>query len=98
MLSFIIVLLLGLGIAFFAGQNTQTVTIALGNYTLPQAPLYVIIVGSLLVGFIISWVVSLVDGLFTTFVIHRKDNVIKVSQKEVARLEQKTHGLEMEIS
>ena len=89
MLSFIIILLFGLAVSFFAGQNTLPVTIHLSNYQLTSVPLYVVIVVSMLVGFIISWLVSLVETLFNVFVIRGKDSAIKESQIKVDKLHDK---------
>jgi len=96
MLSFILILVFGLLVAFFAGQNTAPVAINFPNYQLPAVPLYVIIVSSMLIGFIISWLVSLIDGLFTAFVLQGKDSAIRNSQKRASRLEEKIHDLEVE--
>lgn len=96
MFTFIIILLFSLAVAFFAGQNTLPVTITLLQYQLPSVPLYVIIVGSMLIGFVVSWLVSLIDALFTTFVLRKKDSKIHLYQKKVSQLEDKIKVVELE--
>jgi uncharacterized integral membrane protein len=96
MLTFIVLLVFGLVIAFFAGQNTTPVTIFLSDYQLPTLPLYMIIIGAMLIGFLISWVVSLIDAVFKMFVLRGKENIIKEDRKQFTRLNQRIHELEIE--
>jgi uncharacterized integral membrane protein len=96
MLTFIVILVLGLVIAFFAGQNTAPTTIFLLNSQLPTLPLYTVIIGSMLIGFVISWVVNLIDSVFRMFVLRGKENVIKEDRKQFARLDKRIHELEIE--
>ena len=89
-------MLFGLAVAFFAGQNTYPVTIELANYRAAGIPLYIVIVGSLILGFFISWIVSLIDGAFTMFAMRGKDNTIRDSKRLVGSLESRVHDLEVE--
>jgi len=96
MLTFIVLLISGLIIAFFAGQNTTPVTILLSRYQLPTLPLYMVIIGAMLIGFIISWVVSLIEGMFQVFVLRGKENIIKEDKKKFDGLNERIHELELE--
>ena len=96
MLSLLLLMLFGLAIAFFAGQNTYPVTIELGNYRAAGIPLYVVIVGSLILGFFVSWIVSLIDAAFNLFALRGKDNAIRNTQRRANELEERVHDLEVE--
>lgn len=96
MLTFIVLLILSLAIAFFAGQNTTPVTIFLADSRLPSVPLYVVIVGAMLIGFVVSWFVSLIDSVFTIFNLRGKDHAIQAMNKKSMQLQDRVHELEVE--
>jgi len=96
MLSLIIIMLVGLLIAFFAGQNTQPVTLAMSEYRLAGIPLYIVVVGAMLLGFVISWLISLIDTVSNVFRLRGKDSAIRESERTVTRLKDRIHELEIE--
>lgn len=96
MFVLVVLVLFGIGGAFFATQNTQTVSITLANYFLRGVPLYLIVLGSLLLGFIVSWLISLVDVVSSAFKNHGKDSALKEAHKQVAELTKRVHQLELE--
>ncbi len=96
--SLILLIAFGLGIAFFATQNTGAVHIVLGNYVLTNIPLYTIVVGSILFGVFVSWLVNIVDTLFTLFTLRNKDSLLKKSQHTMEKLQEKNFELEKEIA
>ena len=94
--TLIVTLLFGLLIAYFATQNTGTISLNFLSYSLPGIPVYIVVVGALLVGLGLSWMVSLVNGIATDFTIRGKDGKIKGYKKETAELTKKNHQLELE--
>lgn len=96
MLNIILILVLGLFIAFFAAQNSGATTVQLASYSFEGVPLYIVIVLSLLVGLIISWLLSLVDFISTSFTMFGKDRKINQTNKTVEELRNKVHRLEIE--
>lgn len=96
MLALIVLIIFGIGIAFFATQNTQTISIILADYHLNGIPLYLIVLVSLLLGFVVSWLISLVDVISSAFKIHGKDSAIKNANKQIAELTKNVHQLELE--
>jgi uncharacterized integral membrane protein len=96
MLLLIILLLFGLLTAFFAGQNTSPVTVFFADYQLAEIPLYVVIIGAMVIGFFVSWLVSLRDTLFTTFALRGKESVIRNARKRIMQLNEKVRTLELE--
>ncbi len=96
MLGLILLVVFGLGVSFFATQNTSSVHILFGSYRINEIPLYIIVVGSLLLGVFISWLISLVDSFSSAFTLHGKDSEIKRMSKTIERLHEEMHDLEIE--
>lgn len=96
MFALVVLIAFGIGIALFATQNTQSISVTLLNYPLKSVPLYLIVLGSLLLGFVVSWVISLVDVISSAFKIHGKENKIKDANREISELTKRVHQLELE--
>lgn len=96
MFALIVLVAFGIGITFFSTQNTQTISITLANYPLTGIPLYIIVLGSLLLGFVVSWLISLVDVISSAFKIHSKESAIKNANKQISELTKRVHQLELE--
>jgi hypothetical protein len=52
-------------------------------------------IGSLLIGLVVSYLVYLVHSISNSFVLRGKDNEIKVNKKEVLELTKRVHQLEI---
>lgn len=96
MFALIVLVVFGIGVAYFATQNTQAVSITLAGYPLSGTPLYLIVLVSLLLGFVVSWIISLVDVISSALKIHGKDSAIKDSNKQISELTKRVHQLELE--
>src|SRR5258708_1729365 len=96
MIALLLLVIFGLGMAFFSTQNTGLVHITLGQYTLTGIPLYVIVVGALLLGIFASWLISLVDAFYSSHKIHGKDSELHNAQKTITQLQKENHDLELE--
>lgn len=96
MLTLILTIALGVGIAYFAIQNTSGVDIRYAGYSWSNIPLYMVALGSMLVGLLLAGILSMIDGVFTMFSMLRKDRKIHQSQQTVKHLEEKLNKLESE--
>lgn len=96
MATLIVTVLLGLVIAYFATQNTGVISLSFLDYILPNIPIYVVVVGALLVGLFLSWIISLVHDITTSFALRGKESKIKDYKKENAELLRTIHQLELE--
>lgn len=94
--TLIITVLFGLLIAFFATQNTGSITLHFLNYTTPRIPIYIVVVGALLIGLFLSWIMSIVTEITTGFTLRGKESKIKDSKKENVELIKRNHQLELE--
>ncbi|HVF68957.1 MAG TPA: LapA family protein [Xanthomonadales bacterium] len=94
MLSLIIAILFGLSITFFAFQNLAGVPIVIGNFFLPTVPVYLVVIVSLLVGILMAWFISAIEGMSHFMNIRRKDSVINNDKKEINALQRRINELE----
>lgn len=96
MATLIVTISFGLIIAYFATQNTGSLSLNFLNYTLPAVPVYMVVVGALLLGLLLSWIISLVNDVITGFTIRGKESTIKDYKKENEQLTKQIHQLELE--
>lgn len=96
MIALIILIIFGLGTAFFATQNTGVVHLMLGGYLVSGIPLYLVVVGAILFGVFVSWLISMVGSLSSLMSMHGKDVVIQKDEKTIRELEKKNHELSLE--
>jgi hypothetical protein len=72
------------------------VSVNFGAYIISDIPLFYVIVGSLLFGLILSYLVYLVNSISTIFSFRGKNNEIKIKKDEVLELTKRVHQLELE--
>lgn len=66
------------------------------NYQLTNVPLYLIALGSLLVGLFISWILSMIDSITTGFTIHGKNKTINQANRTINDLQHEIDTLQVE--
>jgi uncharacterized integral membrane protein len=96
MLALLIAVVFGLAVGYFATQNTTPVTIRLAEYAIEEVPLYVVIVGSLLVGLFIAWILYIARAVSSTITIYGKDSEVKKARQAAADLGHRVQELEVE--
>lgn len=96
MLSLTILLVGGSIIAFLSLQNTMVVSLHFLDFTIPNLPLYYVIIGSMLVGLLLSYVIYLVHTIITNISLFGKDKKIMKEKQQVAELTKQIHQLELE--
>lgn len=92
----ILFLILGALMIFLARNNSMLVTLNLGNYVFSGIPLYYVIIGSLLAGLGLAYLIYLVNSIFTGLAMHGKDNKIKQGKSDIVDLTKQIHQLEIE--
>jgi len=95
--TLILVVLFGILAAIFATQNPIQVPITLLGYSIKEVPIYIIVSGSLLLGLLMSFLLSLITSISTSFRLHGKDVKIKESKRSVDDLMKKNREMELEI-
>ncbi len=96
MLSLILLLAVGAGIAFLALQNTELVSLTFLDYTVTNVPLYAVIIGSLFAGVSLAYVIYLVHSFSTAMKIRSQRKKIEQKKEEVVELTKKVHQLELD--
>ena len=96
MASLIILLISGLLLAYFAIQNAQLVTITLANTPFSDIPMYLVVIVSLLIGIVLSWLVLLPGAVSSSLAIFNKNRTITSGNKEADNLHKRITQLEQD--
>ncbi len=96
MLSLIFLLVVGAGITFVSLQNTAVVSLTFLNYTFPNLPIHFVIIGSIVVGVVLAYLISFINSISTFMLIRTQHKKIGEERKEVAELTKRVHQLELE--
>lgn len=96
MLVLILFLVVGSGLVYISKYNFTPVSVNLGIYIISDIPLFYVIVGSLVIGLVLSYLVYLVHSISTSFKFRGKDKEIKKNKDEVLELTKNVHQLELE--
>src|SRR3989344_4059786 len=96
MSTLILVVITALGFAYLATQNTAVTNLQAGNFVWTNVPLYLIALGSLLFGLLLSWIINTVDWIISAFTIKNKETRIKSIEQDNFKLQEKLYNLELE--
>ena len=96
MIALFLLVLFGLGMAYFSTQNTSLVHMAFGGYVINGIPLYIIVICALLLGIFMSFLISLADSFTNILRFHGKESELKSANKRIDELKRENHDLEME--
>jgi len=96
MLVLLIAVLFGLATGYFATQNTMPVTIRVVEYVWEGIPLYMVVMGSLLVGLFIAWILYVARSVSSTVTFYTKEYAVKGTRQMAADLEKRLRALEEE--
>lgn len=96
MIILILFVIVGAVMAYLAQNNLMQVTLNIGPYVFSGIPLFYIIVGSLLTGLVLAYLIYIVNSIFVSLSMHKKDSTIKKSGSEIAELTKRIHQLELE--
>jgi uncharacterized integral membrane protein len=95
-LILILLLVVGSIIVYISQFNFMPVSVNLGVYVFSNIPLFYVIVGSFVLGLLLSYLVYIVHAISNSFAIRGKDNEIKKNKNEVLELTKRVHKLELE--
>lgn len=96
MLILILLLIIGSFLVYISKFNFVPVTVNLGVYTISDIPLFYVIVGSLVFGLVLSYLVYLVRAISTSFTLHGKNKEIKNDKDKILELNNQINQLEQE--
>lgn len=96
MFTLILLVLIGLSFGYFATQNTMNIPVNIAGMVYEHVPLYVVLGITLLVGLALSWIISMIDSIYTSMTLRGKDNVIKDTKRSNNELVKQVRQLELE--
>lgn len=96
MLIIIITLIVSLILAFIATQNATLVTLHLGDTTLSNIPLFFVVLASILAGFLVSSIVTVINLIKSKITIMGQKGQLKKTYKTVEELQGRVVELEEE--
>ncbi len=96
MLNMIMLLILGSALTYISKFNLEPVSVNMGVYTISNIPLFYVIVGSLLVGLILSYMMQILSNVFTYFEMRGKSREIQIKKDEILNLTKTVHQLELD--
>ena len=95
MLTIIFYLIVGSLLVYISRFNFQPVSLNFGFTVFSGVPLFYVIVGSLLIGLILSYLMYIVNSISNSFVLRGKNGEIKKNKAEVLELTKRVHQLEI---
>ena len=96
MLTLILLLVVGSILVYISKFNFVPVSLNLGFISFTEIPLFYIIVGALVIGLLLSYIIFLVSSISTSLRLRGKEKEIKVYKDEVLELTKRVHQLELE--
>jgi uncharacterized integral membrane protein len=96
MVALVIAVIFGLGIGYFATQNITPITIQFADYVVEGVPLYAVILGSLLVGLFMAYLLYLARSVSSKLTMHGENHADTRVRQAVANLERRVDRLESE--
>ena len=94
MLSILLAVIFGLGVGYFATENTVPVALRAGSFVLENVPLYLVAIGSLLTGLVIAWIFFFARSLSSSLPAFGKAPSIGKVERNMADLEYRVRELE----
>lgn len=96
MLILILFLVASSALVYVSKDNMVLVSMNIGKYILADIPLYYVIVGSFILGLMLSFVMHFFGDVTTFWVLRSKRSEIKKNVGEVLELTKRIHQLELE--
>jgi uncharacterized integral membrane protein len=96
MLILFLATVLSIIFSIFATQNTGQITLYFYNYSLPNIPIYLVILAAALVAFVLSLIFQLIKNLSTGLTISSQKSKVNELKKELAEVTREHHKLELE--
>jgi len=96
MSTLLLAILLGIGLAYFAIQNTNSVNIAFAGTVFSGIPLYLLTLGALFAGILISWLFNLADWFSASMKLKARDNQLQETHRNLEDLRHQLSKLEGE--
>ena len=94
MLAILLGVIFGLGVGYFATENTVPIALRLGDFVVENVPLYLVAVGSLLVGLVIAALFYAARSFTSSTTTLGKGRDTGMIERDMANLEYRVRELE----
>jgi uncharacterized integral membrane protein len=95
MFNLIIIVIFAVIFGYFTSQNIIELPINLGPYTFEGVPLYQIVGATLVIGLLLSWIISLFRSLTTSHTLRQKQVEIDKHKLTIRSMTKKINELEL---
>ena len=92
MLAILLAVIFGLGVGYFATENTAPVALRFGEFVVENVPLYLVAVGSLLAGLVFAWIFYLTRSVTGLMVGKARDT--STIERSIEKLDYRVRELE----
>ena len=96
MLVLILLLVVGSLLVYISKFNFVPVSLNLGLVTYSEIPLFYVIIGSVVIGLLLSYLFYSIGSISSSLALRGKEKEIKVYKDEVLELTKRIHQLELE--
>ena len=96
MLTLFLAIVISIIFSIFATQNTGLVTLYFYNFSIPNIPIYLVILASVLTALVSSLVLQVIKNLSSGLQISSQKSKIKDLKRELAEITREHHKLELE--
>lgn len=94
--TLILLLVVGSALVYISKYNFTLVSVNFGPYVISNIPLFYVIVGSVVTGLLLSYIINLIPAISNFFALRGKNSEIKKGKDEVLELTKQVHQLELE--
>jgi uncharacterized integral membrane protein len=94
--ALIVFLVIGSVFVYLARYNLTPVTVHLGPYIFSDVPLFYVIIGSLIAGIALSYVIYVAHAISTSWKMRGKEKEIRKNKDTLLELTKRVHQLELE--
>lgn len=94
--TLILLLVVGSALVYISKYNFALVSVNFGFYAISNIPLFYVIIGSVVTGLLLSYLINLIPTISTYFALRGKNSEIKKGKDEVLELTKQVHQLELE--
>lgn len=95
MLVLILLLVVGSTLVYVSKYNFSLVSVNLGVVVISNVPLFYVIIGSVVFGLVLSYLVYLIRSVSTSLTLRGKNKEIKKDKEEILELVKRVHQLEL---
>ena len=96
MIGLILTIIIGFGIAYFSRYVSSGLTITIGENVYSNIPLFIITVGTYILGILLAWIIEVPQSIATAFHIKGLGRTIKSGNNTITQLQEKIKKLETE--